>query len=103
MFWRWCLLDENKKFAENKKKNGEESGWKEEIRMIICKRPAHLDDHLQKAGPSGWSLVKQQQQQQPDWRGGHTHQGDRGDHWPGVKGQKEEKKEKEQEEKKKKE
>ena len=68
--------------------------------MIICKRLAHPDDHLQKAGPSRGSLVKQLQQQQPGWRGGHTHQGDRGDHWPGVKGQKEEKKEiKEREEK----
>ena len=30
----------NKKFAENNKKNWGESGWKEEIQMIICKRPA---------------------------------------------------------------
>ena len=34
-------------------KNGEEFGGKEEIQMIICKRTAHPDDHLQKAGPSG--------------------------------------------------
>ena len=30
----------NKKNAENNKKNGEESGWKEEIKMVVCKRPA---------------------------------------------------------------
>ena len=47
------MLVENKNFAENENKNGEESGLKEEIQMIICKRPANLDDHLQKAGPSG--------------------------------------------------
>ena len=26
--------------------------------MIICKRPAHPDDHLQKTDPSGWSFAK---------------------------------------------
>ena len=26
--------------------------------MIICKRPASLDDHLQEAGPSGWSFAR---------------------------------------------
>ena len=26
--------------------------------MIICKRPVHPDDHLQEAGPSGWSFAK---------------------------------------------
>ena len=26
--------------------------------MIICKRPVHPDDHLQKAGPSGWSFAR---------------------------------------------
>ena len=25
---------------------------------IICKRPVPLDDHLQKAGPSGWSFAR---------------------------------------------
>ena len=60
MLWRrrWCLLEENKNFAENKNKNGEESGWKEEILMIIHKRPIHWDDHLQKARPSQWSFAK---------------------------------------------
>ena len=56
--WRWCFLEEIKKFAENKKKNGKEFGWKEEIQMIICKRLAHPDDHFQKAGPHGWSFQK---------------------------------------------
>ena len=26
--------------------------------MIICKRPVHLDDHLQKAGSSGWQFAR---------------------------------------------
>ena len=26
--------------------------------MIICKRPVHLDDHLQEACPSGWSFAR---------------------------------------------
>ena len=52
--------------------------------MIICKRPAPTDDHLQEARPYGW----QQQQQQG---------------WPGMTGQKEEKKEKEKKEKEEKE
>ena len=81
MSWRrrWCLLEENKKFAKSKKKNGEESSWKDEIRKIIRKRPGHPDDHLQKAGPSLWSFAKgqpiqmiickrkQQQQQHDIW------------------------------------
>ena len=46
------MLEENKKFAENRNKNGEESGSKEEIPMVICKRSAHLDGELQKAGRS---------------------------------------------------
>ena len=44
----WWFL-RNKKFAENIKKNGEESGWKEEIHMINCKRLAHPYDRWQKA------------------------------------------------------
>ena len=31
---------------------------KKPILMIIYKRPAHLDDHSQKAGPSGCSFAK---------------------------------------------
>ena len=41
---------------EKKKK----SGWKEKIWMIIYKRLANPDDHLQKVGPSGWSFAKGQ-------------------------------------------
>ena len=49
------LEKENIFFAEEKS-NGEEKGgsfargWS--IQMIVCKRPFHPDDHLQKAGPS---------------------------------------------------
>ena len=28
------------------------------LRMIICKRPAHPDDHLQMVNPSGWSFAR---------------------------------------------
>ena len=31
-------------------------GWS--IRMIICKRPPHPDNHLQEACPSGWSVAR---------------------------------------------
>ena len=60
--------------------------------MIICKRPAHMDDHLQKAGSGG-----------NDDKDNNNNDGNRGDGgrspgwqgWPGVTVQKEEKKEKE--------
>ena len=115
---------------QNKNKNGGESGWKADFRMIckrlahpddhlqiggpirmiwsfaqgrpicmiICTRPDHLHDHLQKGQPIQMIICKrpahpddqqqqlqqqqqwqqQQQQQQLGWRGG-GHQGDRGD------------------------
>ena len=66
--------------------------------MIICLGPDPPDDHLQMAGPTGWSFARVQslqmiickrQQQQQQWQG-----------WPGATGQKEEKKGKEKEGKK---
>ena len=59
--------------------------------MIICKRPATLNDRKWPFPPEN----NLEQQQQPGWRGGSP--GWRC--WPGVTGQKEEKKEKEEEEK----
>ena len=49
-----CNIEPWSSDLEKKRK----SGWKEEIRMIICKRPAHPDDHLQKTGPFKWSFAK---------------------------------------------
>ena len=46
---RWCFLEENKKIAEIKNKDGEETKG-QPIRMNICKRPALPGDHLKKAG-----------------------------------------------------
>ena len=62
------------------------------LRMIICKRPAPPDDHLQMAGPSKWSFVR-------GWSN-NNNPGDLVTRVTGVKGQKEEKKENEKEEKK---
>ena len=67
-----------KKLVE-RKKSGRLFAKGQAIRRIICKRLAHPDDHLQKAGPSVWSFAKgqpiqmiickrkQQQQQHDIW------------------------------------
>ena len=63
--------------------------------MIICKRPAHMDDHLQKAGSGG----NDDNDNDKDNNNNNDKRGDGGRSpgwhgWPGVTGQKE-KKEKE--------
>ena len=80
--------------------------------MIICKWPDPLDDHLQEAGASGWSIVRGLILQMIICNNNNDNDNDNqnnndsniningGDGVTGVTGQKEEKKEKEREEEK---